>query len=664
MEKIKKCCKYFASACFTLVLCIVLLPSNAKASTVASGTCGDNLTWTLDNAGTLTISGTGEMMSAPWDSNCSSVRTVLIEYGVTNIRDSAFNGCYNLTRITIPDSVTYLGQRAFAYCTNLKNIDIPVSVCSIGHDLCERSGLTDIYYYGTAAQWNAISIGSQNQELFYATRHYCVGSCGTNLNYRYEPEIATLTISGTGPMSDYTSGSAPWYSDHSLIESVVIGDGVTRIGDYAFYDCTALTSAPLPKSVTSIGTWAFTGCVGLSVTIPDDVTSIGDYAFYGTDLTTVTIPNGVTGIGFYTFSNCTGLTNITIPNSTTSIESYAFRNCTSLTDIYFTGTQDEWDAITIASGNDSLTSATLHVNYVSPPDFTLASINLGESISFKFYVPLTAAQLEHAIRVDFDMDVADGTDKTQSVALAGATYDGGTDSYVFTYTGVTPQCINDDVTAELYMDGVKVDTVTMSVADYLKLHADTYDTADALIGALAVYGDAARAYTDYRAAETSIATVIGQSTATAAKPAAGRAKPQSVSAAAGELEFAGTRLVYSNVPTIMIKVNAAADGAYIKCGDVKVADVTVGTNEYRVMNLTATGINVNYTFALYDSSDNLVQTLTYGVPACAYGWWDLGTKPAYTALVKALYTYGVEAAAYVGGGGLGSGEFGGEADPF
>ncbi|MBR3641009.1 MAG: hypothetical protein IKN53_03145, partial [Oscillibacter sp.] len=100
------------------------------------------------------------------------------------------------------------------------------------------------------------------------------------------------------------------------------------------------------------------------------------------------------------------------------------------------------------------------------PAFTLASIDLGESISFRFYVPLTAQQLSQTIRADFDMDVVDETNKAQSVSLANAVYDSDTDAYVFTYTGVTPQCIDDDVTAELYVDGVKVDTIVLSVADY------------------------------------------------------------------------------------------------------------------------------------------------------------------------------------------------------
>jgi hypothetical protein len=116
---------------------------------------------------------------------------------------------------------------------------------------------------------------------------------------------------------------------------VVIPEGVTRIGDRAFYHCTGLTSITIGNSVTSIGDWAFMGCTGLtSVIIPNSVTSIGLGAFEGcTGLTSVTIPNSVTSIGWRAFDGCTGLTSVTIPNSVTSMAAYAFEGCTGLTSI-------------------------------------------------------------------------------------------------------------------------------------------------------------------------------------------------------------------------------------------------------------------------------------------------------------------------------------------
>ena len=133
---------------------------------------------------------------------------------------------------------------------------------------------------------------------------------------------------------DYDSNQSPVYNN-SDVKKIVIEDGVTSIGDYAFRGCSSLTSITLPDSVTSIGDCAFVFCVGLSsITLPDSVTSIGDSAFKNcSSLTSITIPDRVTSIEPYAFDNCSSLTSITIPNSVTSIGASAFYNCRSLTSI-------------------------------------------------------------------------------------------------------------------------------------------------------------------------------------------------------------------------------------------------------------------------------------------------------------------------------------------
>ena len=120
---------------------------------------------------------------------------------------------------------------------------------------------------------------------------------------------------------------------------VVIPDGVTSIGDYAFRDCSKLINVTIPDSVTGIGKWAFNGCYGLtSITIPDSVTSIGDYAFFCCNkLTSIIIPDGVTSIGNDTFDSCYRLLSVTIPDSVTSIGESAFKWCRSLTNIAIPG---------------------------------------------------------------------------------------------------------------------------------------------------------------------------------------------------------------------------------------------------------------------------------------------------------------------------------------
>ena len=182
------------------------------------------------------------------------------------------------------------------------------------------------------------------------------GTCGPNLKW-YLNYNEVLTITGKGEMRDYLyPNRAPW--SKSDIKRVIIGDGVTTIGEDAFYGCNTLTSVTIPNSVTKIGEHAFRGCSALtSVTIPNSVTTIGYYAFGGCSaltsvtipnsvieivssafeecsaLTSVTIPNSVTKIGGSAFSGCSALTSVTIPNSVTAIREHAFRDCSALTSV-------------------------------------------------------------------------------------------------------------------------------------------------------------------------------------------------------------------------------------------------------------------------------------------------------------------------------------------
>ncbi len=162
------------------------------------------------------------------------------------------------------------------------------------------------------------------------------GSCGTNVTYTYVSSTGTLTIQGSGAMTDYSdSGDVPWDSYRKDIKTVVIKDGVTSIGRDAFLGCSGLTSIEIPNSVTSIGNLAFHSCSSLtSIEIPNSVTSIGGAAFqYCSGLTSIEISNSVTSIGGGAFSFCSGLTSIEIPNSVTSIGDNAFEYCSRLTSV-------------------------------------------------------------------------------------------------------------------------------------------------------------------------------------------------------------------------------------------------------------------------------------------------------------------------------------------
>ncbi|MBR3815367.1 MAG: leucine-rich repeat protein [Clostridia bacterium] len=166
------------------------------------------------------------------------------------------------------------------------------------------------------------------------------GADGNNLTWVLD-STGTLTISGEGKMKDYSSGrDIPWYeyaqySSSNKFNTVVIENGVTSIGNYAFYSCKYFRSVTIPDSVTSIGHYVFIDCFALTdVTIPDSVTSIGDCAFQSCKaLTSITIPDSVTSLGRVAFSNCTGLTSVTLGNGVKEIDEHAFQGCTEIKEL-------------------------------------------------------------------------------------------------------------------------------------------------------------------------------------------------------------------------------------------------------------------------------------------------------------------------------------------
>ena len=148
-------------------------------------------------------------------------------------------------------------------------------------------------------------------------------------------EDGVLTISGTGAMEDYEPEGTPWYSYVDEIETLVIEEGITYIGDYSFYACTAMTTMTIPDSVTEIGAYAFAFCESISgLTLSDSITEIGDWAFYCcASLISITLPDELGALGSGTFAYCTSLASITIPDSVSSIGDYCFYCCNTINEI-------------------------------------------------------------------------------------------------------------------------------------------------------------------------------------------------------------------------------------------------------------------------------------------------------------------------------------------
>ena len=213
---------------------------------------------------------------------------------VVEIKSSAFNGCANLTSIIIPDSITSIGDFAFENCSGLTSITIPDSVTSIG----------DHAFYNCLT---SITV-SENNKYF--------SSLNGVLFNKDKTELITYPIGNE--RTEYT-----------------IPDSVTSIGNFAFYNCSSLTSITIPDSVASIGNSAFYNCSSLTnIKLPDVIDIISGNTFRDcSSLLNIIIPDSVTSIKECAFYNCSNLTSITIPDSVASIENSAFYNCTSLKSI-------------------------------------------------------------------------------------------------------------------------------------------------------------------------------------------------------------------------------------------------------------------------------------------------------------------------------------------
>ena len=294
---------------------------NVTVKSVApkTGTCGSYLTWKLTSDGTLTISGTGKMTDysydnlAPWYDDRSSIKSVIIEEGVTSIGDYTFYNCHSLTIVAIPDSVKSIGFNAFGDCTNLTAITIPDGVNTISSIAFQHS-----------KSLNSINVSSNNR--------YYTSIDGVLFN-KAKTELVTYPIGKANV-------------------SYIIPNGVTSIGDDAFAFCSNLTNVTIPDSVTSIGYDAFRRCssmINIFVSSDNRYYASVDGALFnksktelirypeGKTNTSYTIPDSVTSIGFYAFAFCSNLTNVTIPASVTNIGPYAFTNWSSNQTIYIEG---------------------------------------------------------------------------------------------------------------------------------------------------------------------------------------------------------------------------------------------------------------------------------------------------------------------------------------
>ena len=289
----------------------------AGGSIVDSGTCGANLTWTYDDKGILTISGTGAMTdwttpdNLPWKPYRYDITEIVISDGVTTIGNLAFCSLQNVKNFNIPEGVTSIGNGAFQNCA-IKSVYFPSSVTAIGTEA----------FYGCTSLENVV-----------------IPNSVTSIGDMAFENCSALTKVDLG-LSLKEIGNRAFINCKGLT-SIVIPDKVKKLGGAALANCTALKSIILSKSLVELSGSVFAGCTSLTeVVIPNSVKGIRDFVFEDcTGLTSIVIPNSVKMLWFAPFKGCTGLTKVVIPDSVKEMHDEIFMECSNLKEIIILATE-------------------------------------------------------------------------------------------------------------------------------------------------------------------------------------------------------------------------------------------------------------------------------------------------------------------------------------
>lgn len=378
------------------------------------GVEGNNLTWTLNHEGTLTISGEGKITEIPWQKYNERIKNIFIENGAMSIGEHAFNGCNKLENITLPDSITEIGECAFYNCSSLESIIIPEKVTSIGRSAFSRCGLRNVTVPN--------SVTSMGMDVF----EDCV-ALETVVLSEQMTEVPNFTFSGCSSLSDVTLPESITiiqpnaFGDCQSVQNITLPANLISIKNSAFEGCSSLKCIDIPSATTEVdvGTHAFRGCSSLeeinvddgnttyasrggvmftkdmktlikypigkkdkTYTVPDIVNRLQFGSFEQCEyLEMVLIPDGVTYIGG-AFEFCKSLKGILLPKKLQRIDNYAFYGCEKFSDVYYMGNKAEWKNINISSlENDAFIDADIHFNATGTNPPQIGDLTLGSSLS-------------------------------------------------------------------------------------------------------------------------------------------------------------------------------------------------------------------------------------------------------------------------------------------
>ena len=272
----------------------------------------EKLTMTKGTGTTLAFATDSRYLYTPWYLSASTLTTVVLEEGITNIGTSAFRDLTKLKNLSLPGSLKSIGNSAFNGDSSLSVLELPDGFETIG----------------TAAFYNCTGL----KEITMP----CSTDVGTYLsNFGNCTNIEKITMTkGTGVMGSFNGkyNCTPWYISRAKLKEFILEDGITNIGSYMFYGNTSFTGFEIPDSVQSIGVNAFYNCTNLKdMALPDGLENIYGYAFYKcTGLTNLSLPPSLKKISDYAYSNCSNISSISFNNGLTEIQAYAFQGCTAI----------------------------------------------------------------------------------------------------------------------------------------------------------------------------------------------------------------------------------------------------------------------------------------------------------------------------------------------
>lgn len=282
--------------CAILLIVLALLILFQGPRVLMKYTFDENMTWSLDDDGTLTVSGTGKMPDytaadqTPWYPFYNEIRHVKIDEGVTYIGNYAFEGCSTMSALTLPTSLSRIGHRAFSRCISLNQVEFPINIAAIDYRAFEN-----------CEKLVSVRIPESVRRIGTKAFAHCDSLTGiwvdpTNPNYSSDKygvlfnKNKTILIQAPGQLEG----------------TYAIPDSVITLQNDAFYSCHVLRYVTVPDSILAISEDAFRSCIELrSVTLPDSILTIGPGAFYGCgNLTSIRLPSSVRSVASDAFSKC------------------------------------------------------------------------------------------------------------------------------------------------------------------------------------------------------------------------------------------------------------------------------------------------------------------------------------------------------------------------